>query len=168
MEKTLIISTSYSDVDSEIKQIAMILKTVGFEVDIAKNIPSESLSDDSFIQQYKYYFCLITNNWEQEISQEVFLKAIELINDSGNQYWTVCDQRTIYARTILKDLEDISDLPSKFKKHYIYILIHIYHVFTKEHITDPDSRSGNWVHPYRVLKEINKYFSVQIEYALDE
>ena len=52
--------------------------------------------------------------------------------------------------------------------YYIYFLIHIYHLFTKEHITDPDCRSGNWVHPYRVLKEINKYFSVQIEYALDE
>lgn len=168
MEKILIISTSYADVESEITEFIMVLKTIGFEVEQAKDIASNLLTDQAFIKQYKYFFCIITNAWEDHLSQTDFLKTIELINNSGNQYWTVCDQKTIYARTILREINDLNDLPSKFESHYIYFLIHIYHVFTKEIITDPDQRIGNWVHPYRVLEEVNKYFSTQFEYLLND
>jgi hypothetical protein len=167
MEKILIISTSYSDIETEIKEFIMVLSTIGFEVEQAINIDASLLTDSSFMQQYKCFFCIITNTWENNLSQQDFIKAIELINLNNRPYWTVCDQKTIYARTILREINDLDDLPSKFEKHYVYFLIHIYHIFTKEHIVDPDHRFGNWVHPYRILEEVNKYFSTQFEYSIN-
>jgi len=168
MEKILIISTSYSDIETEIKEFIMVLKTIGFEVEQAKDIDVSLLRDSSFMEQYKCFFCIITNAWENNLSQLDFVKVIELINNNEKPYWTVCDQKTIYARTLLREIKDLNDLPAKFEKHYVYFLIHIYHIFTKEHIRDPDQRFGNWVHPYRVLEEVNKYFSTQFEYSLND
>ena len=167
-EKILIISTSYSDIESELNEFIMVLNTIGFQVDQADNISSEHLKNPSFIQQYKYFFCIISNSWQSKISQEDFIKIVELINNTENKYWTVCDQKTIYARTLLRELDDLNDLPSKFEKHYVYFLIHIYHIFTKDHISNPDERVGNWVHPYRVIEDINQYFSTQFEYIVNE
>ena len=79
------------------------------------------------------------------------------------------DATKVYSKNSIRQaINDLNDLPSKFESHYIYFLIHVYHVFTKEIITDPDQRIGNWVHPYRVLEEVNKYFSTQFEYLLND
>jgi len=56
MEKILIISTSYSDIETEIKEFIMVLKTIGFEVEQAKDIDVSLLRDSSFMEQYKCFF----------------------------------------------------------------------------------------------------------------
>lgn len=168
-DKCLIISTSYDDLLDSFSTLKRTLKTRGFKINELKNIDQDDIDSKKFLSEYDYFFFVISNSFSPEIEIEKFLEVLENIQLSGKKYWCVCDQQTIYARTLLRDLKILSSYIDCLPYHVpnIIYLIFIYHMLTKENILDAEQRVGNWVHPYRTTEELPEYFFTQIGYLND-
>ncbi|MDQ9038767.1 hypothetical protein RFH07_19640 [Acinetobacter seifertii] len=142
------------------------LKTKGLSIELLQNLSIQDIDSKKFLDDFEYFFIIISNNFSLEVDITSYFQVLEDIQKSGKRYWSVCDQRTIYARTMLRDLKLLSSyldcLP--YSVPDVIYLIAIYHVMTKEHHLDPETRIGNWVHPYRITEELTEYFFTQVTY----
>lgn len=166
-KKCLLVSTSYDDLLDSFSILKRTLKTQGYMVDELREINIKGKNSKEILEAYDYFFFVISNNLSHEVEIEEYLQILEEIQRSEKNYWSVCDQRTIYARTMLRDLKILFpylDCVLYSVPEIIYLML-IYHMLTKETIRDPEKRSGNWVHPYRTTEELAEYFFTQIGYA---
>lgn len=166
-KKCLIIPTSYDDLLESFDQLRKFFKTeLSYSTEELRNLSENDIDTNNFIDQYDYFLIIISNNFSLEIDIPRYFHVLENIQKSGKKYWCVCDQKTIYARTMLRDLKILTPylncLP--YPTPDIINLIEIYHVMTKENILDPEVRFGNWVHPYRTTEELTEYFFTQVAY----
>ena len=160
--RVLLISTSYTNIESVIDDLTISLNAPSLELITAKDLSKSEIL--GAIGNSLYVFSIITDQWDNPLTFEEYKEVITEINLNKTPYLCVCDQKTIYARTILNELkflDDLSDLP----EHDVKLLIDIYHTFIKHHEPEPSNRTGNWVHPYRTLEEISFYFVNQLVYA---
>lgn len=171
LRKCLIISTSYDDLLESFDQLKRSFQTVrddehDYVIEIIKDLPEARLESRILLNEYDYFLIIISDNFSLELDTVKFFQVLEDIQRSGKQYWCVCDQRTIYARTLLRDLKLLNPyldcLP--YPMPDIVYLLSAYHLMTKEYIKDPEKRYGNWVHPYRSTEELTEYFYTQVVY----
>ncbi|MDV7575107.1 hypothetical protein ACJOWW_18130 [Acinetobacter baumannii] len=161
--KILLISTSYTNIESVIDELIISVNSLSsLELIIAKDLSKNEILDA--ISNSLYVFSIITDQWDNSLIFEEYKEIITEINLNKTRYWCVCDQKTIYARTILNELKFLDNLP-ELPEHDIKFLIDIYHTFIKNHEPEPSKRVGNWVHPYRTLDEISFYFVNQLVYV---
>lgn len=166
-KKCLIIPTSYDDLLESFDQLKKFFKTeLSYDIEELKNLSENDIDTKLFLDQYDYFLIIISNRFSLNIDINRYFQVLEDIQKSGKRYWCVCDQKTIYARTMLRDLKILTSylncLP--YPTPDIINLIEVYHVMTKENISDPEDRFGNWVHPYRTTEELTEYFFTQVAY----
>jgi hypothetical protein len=166
-KKCLIIPTSYDDLLESFDQLKKFFKTeLSYDIEELKNLSENDIDTKFFLDQYDYFLIIISNRFSLNVDINRYFQVLEDIQKSGKRYWCVCDQKTIYARTMLRDLKILTSylncLP--YPTPDIINLIEVYHVMTKENISDPEDRFGNWVHPYRTTEELTEYFFTQVAY----
>lgn len=173
----IMISSSIHGFEDNIRQIAALLESMGYEVissllGTIKVHPGKSNLENSilaveecdvflgFIRTY----CGTGNIGDKNITFEEFHHAIEL----GKPYWFMAEHdvefsRTLFSRGVhpIDSGKNIWDVVSPNRKIFDPMCIDMYNLVIKDQNKDIPSRTGNWVQPFYCIDDIRRFITKQ-------